>query len=340
MTIHIGSWHPGDRTLVVAEIGNNHNGDFDTAVALVHQAAASGADAVKFQCYHGERLVRPEALTFGHVAGGPHRTQLERFKSLEFTPAQWSQLAECAAQQRVGFFASVFDEAAADLLAPLVPAYKIASGDVTNTPLLRHVARLGKPVILSTGMATVEEIERALADLAGCAVILFHCVSRYPTPIEAANLRSIPFLRSRFGVPVGYSDHTLGMTACLGAVALGAVALEKHFTLDATQQVGDHHLSATPEELRHLVTRVRELEAALGVDDKQPDATEQQMRARLRRSLHAHHPIAKGAVLNEQDFIALRPGTGLAPTMIDQLTGRRATRPIAEGSVVQDADCV
>jgi N-acetylneuraminate synthase/N,N'-diacetyllegionaminate synthase len=339
MDFQLGSWRPGERVFIIAEIGNNHNGDLEAAIALVRQAAAAGADAVKFQCYHGERLVRPGTPTFGHVAGGAHRTQLERFKSLEFTPAQWRELAACAAEQRVEFFASVFDEAAADLLAPLVPAYKIASGDVTNTPLLRDVARLGKPVILSTGMATVEEIERALADLTGCPVMLFHCVSRYPTPMEAANLRSIPFLRRRFGVPVGYSDHTLGITACLGAVALGAVALEKHFTLDATQPVGDHRLSATPEELRDLVSQVRALEAALGAEDKQPDPEEQQMRARLRRSLHARRAIAAGAVVRQEDLIALRPGTGIAPTRIDELAGRRAQRPIAAGGVIQDADC-
>jgi sialic acid synthase SpsE len=335
--MRIGPIEFGGKTLIVAEIGNNHNGDFELAKQLVRCAAEAGADAVKFQTYHGEQLVLEGVTTFGHVAG-QHRTQLERFKSLEFTPTQWETLAGIAAEHRVIFLSSVFDEEAVDLFDHVVPAYKIASGDVTNSPLLRYVARMGKPVILSTGMATSDEIARALEDLRGCPVILLHCVSRYPTPFEAANLLSIPFLRNRFRIPVGYSDHTLGNLACLAAVVLGAVVIEKHFTLDKTIPVGDHLLSVTPDEFRELVQQVRQIESALGVCDKLPGAGELAMRSKLRRSLYARHEIPAGHIVTLGDFIALRPGVGLAPSVAEQLVGRKSLRTLAAKSLITEED--
>ncbi|MBI3088220.1 MAG: N-acetylneuraminate synthase family protein [Candidatus Omnitrophica bacterium] len=335
--LRIGSIDVGPRVLAVAEIGSNHNGDFALACRLVEAAAKAGADAVKFQTYRGEALILPTVPTLAHAAGR-HRTQLERFKSLEFSPWQWRELAQLAAAQGVIFFSSAFDEESADLLDPLMPAYKIASGDLTNAPLLRYIARKGKPVILSTGMATEEEIARALDDLRGVPTALLHCVSRYPTPIEAANLHSIPFLRRRFKVPVGYSDHTLGIVACVGAAALGAVIIEKHFTLDKDQPLGDHRLSATPEEFRSLTDQVRQVTAALGVLGKAPGDDELAMRAKLRRGLYARRAIAKGAVVGHTDVIALRPEGGAPPTTLDRIVGRRAVKDIGAWNPLQEAD--
>ena len=326
----IGDHNLSKRVFIIAEIGGNHNGNFETAVEMVRKAAESGADAVKFQVYRAEGLVTQAAPSPApHLTGG--KSHFERYKGLELSREQYQELAHLAKQSGIIFFASVFDEECADMMEELVPAFKIASCDVTNLPLIRHVAKKGKPVILSTGMASVEEIREAVREIPTDRLILLHCVSRYPAPIEMANLRTIPFLKEEFGVPVGYSDHTIGTTASIAAVALGAVVIEKHFTLDKSQPVGDHRLSLEPQELRQMVDQIREVEKALGHYGKRLDASELEMIKLARRSLVARDDIPQGTILTEEMLIPLRPATGISPSLINQVAGKRTARAIKQG---------
>ena len=336
--MQIGSWTPGSGVLVIAEIGGNHNGSFELAETLVREAARTGADVVKFQRYNADRLVHKDVPTMAHVQG-IHKTQRERMLSLQFSDAQWQQLAALATGLGMTFMSSAFDEASADALAPLVPAFKIASGDLTHLPLIQHVAAKGKPVIVSTGMADEAEIAAAAGAVPAGQLVLLYCVSRYPTPAGELDLVTIPWLAERFGVPVGYSDHTLGITACVAAVSLGAQVIEKHFTLDRTQPIGDHKLSSEPAEMTELVTRVREAWQMRGSVRRAPRDAEQGMRRPMRRGLHARRRLAAGAVLAAGDLIALRPEQGLSPAALDSLIGRRLTRDLDEEAPVT-ADAV
>jgi sialic acid synthase SpsE len=326
------------RAFITAEIGSNHNGSFDTALALVRAAAAAGADAVKFQTYHAEQLIDPTVPTMAHVRG-VHKTQFERFKSLQFTPDQWATIASTAAGLGLVFFSTPFDPDAADLLDPLVPAFKIASADLTNVSLIRHVARKGKPVIVSTGMGTVDDIRAAAALVPAGQLVLLHCVSAYPTPMEAANLRAIPYLASEFpGTPVGYSDHTLGTLACLGAVALGAAFVEKHFTNDKAQAIGDHKLSADYDEFGRLVRDIRALEEALGTPGKDVEVCETPMLTVMRRGLAAARPIEAGTVLTADLLLPIRPLRGVPAYRFDDLVGKRVKRALQAAEFIEYED--
>ncbi|MBI5570939.1 MAG: N-acetylneuraminate synthase family protein [Desulfomonile tiedjei] len=329
----IGRYEIGPSVFFIAEIGSNHNGDFSLAKELVVAAARSGASAVKFQTYRAEKLVRPDVPALAHVRA-QYKTQLERFRSLEFAPAQWRELAELARREGSEFFSSAFDEASADMLDDFVPAYKIASGDLTNKPLIRSLVKRNKPLILSTGMATPDEIAEAIKDIPSDRLVLLHCVSLYPTPIEKANLLSIPHLRDRFGVPIGYSDHTLGVAACLGAVALGALVIEKHFTLDKNQTIGDHKLSAEPSEFKRLVEEGSLVQKALGEYGK--PLSDGDARKPMRRSLVATRDLPAGTRLTMDMMIPLRPGDGIAPSRIDEVIGRVLTAGVKGGEPLRD----
>jgi sialic acid synthase SpsE len=333
----IGNWTPDSGVFVIAEIGGNHGGRFDDALAMIGAAARTGVDAVKFQRYDAARLVQKDVPTMAHVQG-VHRTQRERMASLEFTDAQWAALAAAAAGEGVLFLASAFDEASLDAIAPLVPAFKIASGDLTHHPLVAHAALKGKPVILSTGMADDDEIAASASLVPQERLLLMHCVSRYPTPPEEANLGAIPRLASRFGVPVGYSDHTIGSTACLAAVALGAVAIEKHFTLDKSQPIGDHKLSAEPDEMADMVARIREISRMTRPPAAARTAAELQMRSPMRRGLYASRDLPAGHVVAPGDVIALRPERGLRPERLGALVGRTLTRHVAAETPFDESD--
>ncbi len=250
----VGDGHP---TYVIAEIGINHGGDMATAHRLVAEAARAGANAIKLQSYRTEARVPADSPVFGVL------------KAAELSSRQQGELFAEARRLGVAAFSTPFDDEAVAALAKLgVPAFKIASFDIVNLRLLRAVAAHRLPVVVSRGMASAEEVDRALEllDQAGCPCVILHCISAYPTPIEAANLRVIPALRLRYPWPIGYSDHTLGVEAAVAAVAAGAVALEKHFTLDTRAPGPDHALSADPSTMRELVRRVREVEKMLGSD--------------------------------------------------------------------------
>lgn len=327
----IGTVSIDERVLIIAEIGANHEGNLDEAKRMIDAAARAGADAVKFQTYRADKIVAAsEAQRRAH------------FRRLELSDAEFQTLAQVALECGVLFLSTPFDVESVDLLDPLMPAFKIASGDVTATPLLAHVAGKGKPIVLSTGMASMEEIFEAIRVIEASSPLgfnaplaLLHCVSAYPTPDAQAHLNAIPYLRDRTGRPVGYSDHTLGIEACLAATALGARVIEKHFTFDkAKTSMRDHQLSADPADLALMVKGIRRIEAMLGDAAKGPLEVEAQHRVSMRRSLAARTAIPKGTVIAASMLTVLRPATGLAPSLVSEVVGRRAARDVAPGEVL------
>jgi N-acetylneuraminate synthase len=336
MTIFLGDRRVGEGApcFLIAEAGVNHNGSVERARQLIDAARAAGADAVKFQSFSAESLASGSAppAAYQEAALGPEITQQGMLKGLELPAGALEGLAGHARSRGILFLSSPFDEGNADRLETLgVPAFKIASGEITNLPFLRHVARKGRPVILSTGMATLGEIEEAIGVVRGQGVeeiLLLHCVSSYPAPLESMNLRAIRTLRRAFRLPVGLSDHTRGPIASAVAVALGACAIEKHLTLDRSLPGPDHQASAEPPELEELVQTVRSVELALGTGVRTPTAEEMEIRRVVRRSLVAAVDIPKGAVLTEAMVVARRPGTGIPPRFMDRFIGRRTRKHI------------
>jgi N,N'-diacetyllegionaminate synthase len=331
-----GSVFVSDAVFVVAEIGNNHEGNFEIAQRLVREAAAAGADAVKFQTARADRFISPADAE-----------RLARFRSYEFTPEQWARLAGHAREQRLRFLSTPLDLDSAQLLDPLVDAFKVASGDITFIPLLDFIASTGKPVILSTGASEMPEVRAAVARVRDAwearglknNLAVLHCVSAYPTPPDQANLRGIATLATELGVEVGYSDHVIGIEAAVASVAAGARIVEKHFTLDkAHSTLRDHALSADPADFREMVTRIRALEAMLGSGAKRPQAAELATAQAIRRSIAASRDLPGGHVLRSDDFVWLRPGSGLQPGREHELTGRRLTRAVRSGELLSRDD--
>jgi len=331
---------PQQPVFVIAEAGVNHNGDLKMARALIDVAVDAGADAVKFQTFNADLLATSDApkAEYQLQTTGDDESQLEMLRRLELSPDAHRELQSYCHERAIIFLSTPFDESAVDLLYELgVPAFKISSGDLTNSPLLEHVAQKGKPVILSTGMSELSEVIEAVSVLnaAGCDnPILLHCVSNYPANPADVNLRAMQTMRAAFDVPVGYSDHTTGIDVSLAAVALGAWVIEKHFTLDRTLPGPDHRASLEPAELRELVQSIRRVETALGHGRKTPAPSEIETATVARRSLVAARNIPAGATL-EREMIALRrPGTGLSPSMLETLIGQRARRDIATGTLI------
>jgi sialic acid synthase SpsE len=338
---------PGAPCLVIAEIGSNHDGSLERALALVDAAAGAGADAVKFQSFRAATLlVRRRFRPGGGWQPAPAYPALERLE----VPVAWhAVLRDRARARRVAFLSTPFDEERAALLAALgVPAFKVASGDLTHVPLLRRLGGFGRPILLSTGLATPEEIEAALAAIAEGAggiarrppVVLLHCVSTYPLRPEDANLRALGTLARRFGLPVGWSDHSPGHTLALGAVALGASVVEKHLTDDRRRPGPDHPFAMEPGEFRAMVAAVRDLEAALGDGEKRPRDGERDERVWARRSIYAARPLAVGRVLEARDLKVVRPAAGLAPAALDALLGRPLRRALEADEPIALEDCV
>jgi len=321
-----------DRVLIVAEIGNNHEGDPRVALELVHRAAEAGADAVKFQTYRTELFVRRADAS-----------RFERLKRFELAAADFARLAEAAHAAGLQFLSTPLDLDSARVLAPLVDAFKIASGDVTFVPLLQQVAQTGKPVILSSGASGLEEIRSAIgiirrgrpSDRAAAAITVLHCVSCYPAPDAEASLRTIPFLARELECPVGYSDHTLGIDAAVFAAVLGARLVEKHFTLDKQySDFRDHQLSADPAELKDLVARIRRFEAMAGSEGKTLQPCELAMQQAIRRSIVARADLPAGHVLAHADLSWMRPASRLAPGQEHALTGHRVRRALVAGETI------
>ena len=333
-----------DNVYVIAEAGCNHNGDFALAERLVDAAAATGANAVKFQTFVPERMITkgsPKA-DYQIKATGTAESQFDRLRRMRLSREQHLSLIKRCQDKGIAFSSSAFDHESLDLLAEFdLPFIKIPSGEITNTPYLEHAAGLGIPVVLSTGMSDLADIERALNALAKGGVrdvVLLHCLSDYPSRWAEANLRVIATLQQTFGLPVGFSDHSQGIELPLLAVALGAVMVEKHITLDRTMEGGDHKASLEPEPFTRMVSCIRRLGPALGDGIKRCMDSERNVRDVARKSIVAGRGIPKGAVLGPDDLLCKRPGTGIPPYEMEKIIGLAAARDIAEDEMLSWTD--
>jgi N,N'-diacetyllegionaminate synthase len=334
----VGAGHPA---FVIAEAGVNHNGELDLAFKLIDAAAAAGADAVKFQTFIASEVITAEAAKaeYQKTTTGEQESQLEMVKRLELSFGDFRKLKMYCDDQGITFLSTPFDLKSVDFLAGLgVVALKISSGDLTNDPLLRHVAAQKRPVILSTGMSDMDEVREALAVINAAGnndVILLQCVTNYPAAAEDINLRAMLSMQSAFDVNVGYSDHTLGIEIPLAAVALGACVIEKHFTLDKNFAGPDHRASLEPHEFKAMVEGIRKVEASLGDGRKVPAASEASNAAVARRSIVASRDISAGTVITPAEITFKRPGTGLPPRMVDQVVGKTARVDVKAGTLLE-----
>lgn len=334
----IGKADTSQRTAVVAEIGNNHEGDMDVAREMIQEAASSGADAVKFQTFRTESYVsRRDSKRY------------KRLKSFELSQADFLELNECASGLGLTFFSTPLDLESAQFLLQMTPIVKIASGDNDFFPLLEMVAKSGRPMIVSTGASELGNIrqfvdfvrlERPGQKLSKEDFALLHCVSSYPVPVEHANLRAILTLKNSFqDVTIGYSDHTNGVEASSTAVALGARIIEKHFTLDKNHsEFRDHALSADPEEMTELVGKIRCVEALLGDGAKKIQPSEVESQATIRRSIVAKRNLAEGEIIHDDDLLWIRPGGGIPPGKEHLVVGRSLKRDLGRGEQIDVKD--
>ena len=337
---------------IIAEAGVNHNGDAERALEMVDVAARAGADAIKFQTFSADKLVshHAEKAEYQKRETG-EGSQHAMLKALEMSEELHRALFERCGEAGIEFMSTPFDHEAADMLIALgMPRIKVPSGEITNHTFLRHLAIKDRPMIVSTGMADMTEVVNALAvieetrrvkgftsPLAEMITVL-HCTSNYPAMAIDVNLRAMRTIAEQTGMPIGYSDHTLGLAVSTAAVALGASVIEKHFTLDRALPGPDHRASLTPDELEALVAQIRTVEAALGSPVKAPSEAELAVRAVARRSVAASRDLAAGTVLAAGDLALLRPGTGIAPYLIDEIGGRRLRRDVAHGTPLRWED--
>jgi N,N'-diacetyllegionaminate synthase len=330
----------GEPVFVIAEAGVNHNGDVALARHLVDAAAECGADAVKFQTFNVDALLTREApkARYQLETTGGRESQREMLARLELGADRLAELRDRAAKHGLVFFSTPFDEASADALEALdVALFKVPSGEITNLPLLRHVAAKGRPIIVSTGMASLDEVEEALAAIRAAGdppVAVLHCLSAYPAPAGEVNLRAMDSLAARFGCPVGFSDHTLGIEVAVAAVARGAAIIEKHLTLDKSLPGPDHRASLDPAEFGAMVKAIRVVESALGDGVKRAMPSELDTRRVARKSLVAARALKAGERVAAGDLLSKRPGTGISPAELPRVVGLRLTRDIAADEVI------
>ncbi len=325
------------RTLIIAEAGVNHNGSPELARQLVDAAAAAGVDYVKFQTFQADKLVTRTARQAAYQSrnlGHGEESQYTMLKRLELSADDHHALVSHCQARGVGFLSTPFDLSSIDFLAspPIrLSFWKVPSGEVTNFPYLRAIGRTGKPVVLSTGMATLDEIEAAIDVLTRFGtprngITLLHCTTEYPAPKDQVNLRAMQTMHERFGLPVGYSDHTEGIEIPVAAVAMGATVIEKHFTLDRSLPGPDHKASLEPDELTAMVRQIRAVESALGNGTKEPTPAERPNIPIARKSIVAATAIKQGELFTEENLTAKRPGTGLCPMRWESVVGQPAPR--------------
>ena len=325
---------------IIAEAGVNHNGDPDLAKKLISECAKAGADAVKFQTFKAETLVAKSALKADYQKNctGSDESQFDMLKKLELDYDIHKELMSYAEAKGIQFLSSAFDLESIDLLDELgLPVFKIPSGEITNLPYLRKTARLGKKTILSTGMSSMEDIEAALTVLrenGAKEIVVLHCNTEYPTPMEDVNLKAMNTIGEAFNVEVGYSDHTLGIEVPIAAVALGAIVIEKHFTLDKTMPGPDHKASLEPNELKQMVAAIRNIEKALGDGIKVPTASEKRNMAVARKSIVAKKDISVNETFTEENLTIKRPGTGISPMEWDNVIGTKAAKKYMSDDVI------
>lgn len=318
--------------IIIAEAGVNHNGDINLAKKLVEQAKRAGADYVKFQTFQPEKLVAYTAqkAEYQQKATGNKESQLEMLKKLALTQEEFCELKCYCDEQKIGFLSTPFDLDSIDFLEKLnIPLWKIPSGEITNLPYLEKIGKTHKPVILSTGMSTMKEIQDALDILHvnGCLeVTVLHCNAEYPTAMQDVNLLAMHAIREQFNVPVGYSDHTQGIEVPIAATALGASVIEKHFTLDRTMDGPDHRASLEPEELKEMVQAIHNIEKALGKKEKFVTKSEMKNKTVARKSIVASKAIKKGERYTVDNLTVKRPGTGISPMQWYHILGEKADR--------------
>lgn len=331
------------KTLIIAEAGVNHNGDIELAKKLIAAAASAGADIVKFQTFKADSLVTKTAskAAYQKDTTGAEESQHEMVRKLELSRTDHEVLIEECRRQGIAFFSTAFDADSFDMLIQQgLKQVKIPSGELTNLPLLRYMTRLGMPVMLSTGMANLGEIEAAITviEQAGTprhCITLLHCTTEYPAPMEDVNLLAMLAMKAAFGVDVGYSDHTPGIEVAIAAVALGATVIEKHFTLDRNLPGPDHQASLEPHELKAMVGAIRNVERALGDGIKRPSASELKNKPIARKSLVATKDINVGEKFTSENVGTKRPGTGISPMRWDEVIGRPATRAFVADELLE-----
>jgi N,N'-diacetyllegionaminate synthase len=331
------------KTLIIAEAGVNHNGDLDIAKRLIDVAAEAGADLVKFQTFNADRLTTKYAnkAEYQDKTTDENESQLEMLRRLELTYDMHKELIAYCEQCGIGFFSTGFDIKSIKLLVELgLKLFKIPSGEITNLPYLRHIASYGKPVIISTGMSTLNEIEAALKVLMKNGlkrekITVLHCNTEYPTPMCDVNLNAMCSIRDEFGVEVGYSDHTQGIEVAIAAVALGATVIEKHFTLDRQLPGPDQKASLEPNELKEMVKSIRNIEQAFGDGIKRPSPSEIKNISVARKSLVAVSNICKGDIFTEDNLGVKRPGTGISPMQWDEVIGKVALRNFSIDELIE-----
>lgn len=332
--------------LIIAEAGVNHNGSLDIAKQLIDVAAASGADYVKFQTFKTEKNISRTAKKAAYQIEntGNTESQFEMVKKLELDEEKHQILVKHCNEKGIKFLSTAFDYESVDLLETLgIDLYKIPSGEITNKPFLKKIASKKKPIILSTGMADIGEIEDALDVLYACGIdrndiTVLHCNTEYPTPLRDVNLRAMNTIKEAFKVDVGYSDHTLGIEVAIAAVARGAVCIEKHFTLDRNMEGPDHCASLEPNELKEMVRCIRGIEVALGNGIKKPSNSERKNIAIARKSIHTAKGLKKGQLLTEGDLIMKRPGTGISPMNMELVVGKKLLTDLDEDTLITFKD--
>lgn len=327
--------HQDNRTLIIAEIGMNHIGDMELAVRMIKEAARAGADAAKFQSF------RPENLFSLHKSSAYHplKEKIDAYRDWVLEPECYGELVKAGREHGIAVTTTPFDEESALAWQDLgVPFFKVASGDLTHIPLLRYVGNLKTPIILSTGMATPDEIEEAIDALGHRDITLLQCTSAYPCPADQVDLRAMVELGKRFDLPYGLSDHTEGIGAAVAAAALGASVVEKHFTVDRALPGPDQKMSLDPEDFSRMAAAVRDAEAALGSAEKKIRPAEEGTRVMARRSLVAARDLPEGHVLQKEDIAIKRPGNGIQPREIDLVVGKRLVRAVEADEVLSPED--
>ena len=322
------------KTLIIAEAGVNHNGSLEMALELIDAASDAGADVVKFQTFKAENLVTQSAAKADYQLGTTdvQETQFEMIKKLELSYDMHHKLISKCKERGIRFSSTGFDTSSVDVLIELgVDFLKVPSGEITNLPYLRHVGTKGLPIILSTGMCTMQEVVNALEILekAGARkhdITVLHCNTEYPTPMEDVNLRTMISMESELGLKVGYSDHTLGIEVPIAAVAMGATVIEKHYTLDRTMEGPDHAASLEPLELKQMVKGIRNIEKAMGDGVKKPSNSEQKNISVARKSIVASKEIKLGDEFTSDNLVVKRPGTGISPMQWDEVVGKVASK--------------
>lgn len=326
--------------LIIAEAGVNHNGSYEIACRLVDAAKESGADIIKFQTFNAENLVSKTAQKADYqINSTGNDSQLNMLKKLELTKSQFVSLKEYCETKSITFLSTPFDFESIDFLNRIeIPFWKIPSGEVTNYPYLVALAKTGKPIVMSTGMCELHEIEDAVCVLKenGAGEIrLLHCNTEYPTPYEDVNLRAMLSLKKKFGCEIGYSDHTIGIEIPIAAVAMGATIIEKHFTLDRSMDAPDHKASLEPSELKQMISSIRNVEKAVGNGTKEPSNSEKKNISVARKSIVALSDIQKGDIFSEKNITAKRPGNGISPMKWNEVLGQKAKKDFRKDELIE-----